>query len=81
MVVTGNETVLFHYRVLLADGRVVESSGVNPERVCLGEGAVPAKLEDSFTGRHPGEAYQPTRALNIGCSIGTTFPSESKRER
>jgi len=57
MVVTGNETVLFHYRVLLADGRVVEFSGANPERVCLGEGAVPAKLEDSFTGRHPGEAY------------------------
>lgn len=57
MVVTGNETVLFHYRVLLADGRVVESSGANPERVCLGEGAVPANLEDSFTGRHPGEAY------------------------
>jgi FKBP-type peptidyl-prolyl cis-trans isomerase 2 len=28
--VTGNETVLFHYRVLLADGRVIESSGASP---------------------------------------------------
>jgi len=56
-VVTGNETVLFHYRVLLADGRVIESSGANPESVCLGEGALPAKLEETFAGRHLGEAY------------------------
>ena len=57
MVVTGNETVLFHYRVLLADGRVIESSGTNPESVCLGAGALPLKLEETFTGRHLGEAY------------------------
>ena len=56
-VVTGNETVLIHYRVLLADGRVIESSGANPESVCLGEGILPAKLEDTFAGRHLGEAY------------------------
>jgi len=49
--------VLFHYRVLLADGRVIESSGANPESVCLGEGILPAKLEDTFAGRHLGEAY------------------------
>jgi len=49
--------VLFHYRVLLADGRVIESSGANPESVCLGEGALPAKLEETFAGRHLGEAY------------------------
>ena len=57
MVVTGNETVLFHYRVLLAGGRVIESSGANPESVCLGNGALPAKLEETFAGRHLGEAY------------------------
>ena len=56
-VVTGNETVLFHYRVLLTDGRVIESSGANPESVCLGEGALPTKLEETFAGRHLGEAY------------------------
>ncbi len=56
-VVTGNETVLIHYRVLLADGRVIESSGANPESVCLGEGILPAKLEDTFAGRPLGEAY------------------------
>ena len=49
--------MLFHYRVLLADGRVIESSGTNPESVCLGEGALPAKLEETFSGRHLGEAY------------------------
>ena len=49
--------MLFHYRVLLADGRVIESSGANPESVCLGEGALPAKLEETFSGRHLGEAY------------------------
>ena len=49
--------MLFHYRVLLADGRVIESSGANPESVCLGEGALPAKLEETFAGRHLGEAY------------------------
>ena len=57
MFVTGNEIVLFHYRVLLADGCVIESSGVNPERVCLGKGDLPAKLEETFSGRHLGEAY------------------------
>ena len=56
-IVTGNETVLFHYQVLLADGRVIESSGANPESVCLGESALPAKLEETFAGRHLGEAY------------------------
>ena len=56
-IVTGNETVLFHYRVRLADGRVIESSGANPESVCLGKGALPAKLEETFAGRHLGEAY------------------------
>ena len=56
-IVTGNETVLFHYRVLLVDGRVIESSGANPERVCLGEGALPVRLEAPFAGRHLGEAY------------------------
>ena len=56
-IVTGNETVLFHYRVLLVDGRVIESSGANPERVCLGEGALPVRLEATFAGRHLGEAY------------------------
>ena len=56
-VATGNETVLFHYRVLLADGRVIESSGANPESVCLGEGALPVKLEETFAGRHLGETY------------------------
>ena len=49
--------MLFHYRVLLADGRVIESSGASPEGVCLGEGTLPAKLEDTFAGRHLGEAY------------------------
>ena len=49
--------MLFHYRVLLADGRVIESSGANPESVCLGKGALPAKLEETFAGRHLGEAY------------------------
>ena len=49
--------MLFYYRVLLADGRVIESSGANPESVCLGEGALPAKLEETFAGRHLGEAY------------------------
>ena len=56
-IVTGNETVLFHYQVLLADGRVIESSGADPESVCLGEGALPARLEATFAGRHLGEAY------------------------
>ena len=56
-VVTGNETVLFHYCVRLADGRVIESSGAHPESVCLGNGALPAKLEETFAGRHLGEAY------------------------
>ena len=49
--------MLFYYRVLLADGRVIESSGANPESVCLGEGALPAKLEETFAGRRLGEAY------------------------
>ena len=49
--------MLFHYRVLLADGHVIESSEANPESVCLGEGALPAKLEETFSGRHLGEAY------------------------
>ena len=57
MIVSGNETVLFHYRVRLADGRVIESSGANPERVCLGKGTLPAKVEETFAGRHLGEAY------------------------
>ena len=56
-IVTGNETVLFHYQVLLADGRVIESSGADPESVCLGEGALPVRLEATFAGRHLGEAY------------------------
>ena len=56
-IVTGNETVLFHYRVLLVDGRVIESSGANPESVCLGEGTLPVRLEATFAGRHLGEAY------------------------
>ena len=56
-IVTGNETVLFHYRVLLADGCVIESSGANPESVCLGEGALPLRLEETFAGRHLGETY------------------------
>ena len=57
MIVTGNETVLFHYRVRLDDGRVIESSGANPESVCLGKGVLPAKLEETFAGRHLGETY------------------------
>ena len=57
MVVAGNETVLFHYRVRLADGRVIESSGANPESVCLGEGALPDKVEETFAGRYLGETY------------------------
>jgi len=56
-VVTGNETMLFHYWVLLADGRVIESSGASPESVCLGEGTLPVRLEATFAGRHLGEAY------------------------
>ena len=56
-VVTENETVLFHYRVLLADDRVIESSGANPESVCLGESTLPVRLEATFAGRHLGEAY------------------------
>ena len=49
--------MLFHYRVLLADDRVIESSGANPESVCLGEGTPPVRLEATFAGRHLGEAY------------------------
>ena len=49
--------MLFRYRVRLSDGRVIESSGTNPESVCLGAGALPLKLEETFTGRHLGEDY------------------------
>ena len=56
-VVTGNETVLFHYQVRLTDGCVIESSGSNPESVCLGKGALPARLEEAFVGRQLDEVY------------------------
>ena len=57
MVVTGNETVLFHYRVRLVGGCVIESSGRSPEIVNLGKGDLPAKLEATFVGRCLGDAY------------------------
>jgi len=57
MVITGNETVSIHYRVRLEDGQVIESSGANPEILCLGKGALPVTVEESFAGRHSGDSY------------------------
>ena len=57
MVITGNETVSIHYRVRLKDGQVIESSGANPEILCLGKGALPVTVEESFAGRHSGDSY------------------------
>jgi len=58
MIIARGDTVIFHYRLYLADGAEVEASGVEPVALVVGRGEFPAAIESSFVGRRNGECFE-----------------------